>query len=49
MSDERVKLIVEKWVKEAEKVVEPKQKDLMAVAKLYIAMKDLLRRRTPTQ
>lgn len=42
MDDERVKLIVEKWVKEAEKVVEPKEKDLMAVAKLYLVMKDLL-------
>ena len=42
MDDERVKLIVGKWVKEAEKVIEPEEKDLMAVAKLYLVMKDLL-------
>ena len=43
LSGERAKPIVEKWVKEAEKVVEPEEKDVLAVAKLYLVMKDLLK------
>jgi len=40
---ERAKPLVEKWMKEAEKVVEPSEKDLLSVAKLYIVMRDLLK------
>jgi L-fucose isomerase-like protein len=43
MDDERVKPLVEKWMKEAEKIVEPEEKDLVSVAKLYLVMKDLLK------
>jgi len=43
VNEERVKPIVEKWMKEAEKIVEPEEKDIIAVAKLYIVMKDLLK------
>jgi len=43
MDEERVMLVVENWMKEAEKIVEPEEKDLVAVAKLYLVMKDLLR------
>jgi L-fucose isomerase-like protein len=43
IDEQRVKPIVEKWIKEAEKVVEPKENDLISVAKLYLVMKDLLK------
>jgi hypothetical protein len=43
MDEERVKPLVEKWMKEAEKIVEPEEKDLVSVAKLYLVMKDLLK------
>jgi len=43
MDENRVKPIVEKWTREAEKIVEPEEKDLIAVAKLYLVMKDLLK------
>ena len=43
MDEERVKPLVENWVKEAEKIFEPEEKDLIAVAKLYLVMKDLLK------
>jgi len=43
VSEKRVKPLVEKWMKEAEKVVEPNEKDMVSVAKLYITMKDLLK------
>jgi L-fucose isomerase-like protein len=43
MDENRVKPIVEKWTQEAEKIVEPEEKDLKAVAKLYLVMKDLLK------
>lgn len=43
MDENRVKPIVEKWIREAEKIVEPEEKDLKAVAKLYLVMKDLLK------
>jgi L-fucose isomerase-like protein len=43
MDEERVKSLVENWVKEAEKIVEPEEKDLIVVAKLYLVMKDLLK------
>jgi hypothetical protein len=42
MDENRVKPIVEKWTREAEKIVEPEENDLKAVAKLYLVMKDLL-------
>jgi L-fucose isomerase-like protein len=43
MDKERVKPLVEKWMKDAEKIVEPEEKDLVSVAKLYLVMKDLLK------
>ena len=43
IDENRVKPIVEKWTREAEKVVEPEEKDLIAVAKLYLVMEDLLK------
>jgi L-fucose isomerase-like protein len=45
MDAERVKPLVKKWMEEAEKVVEPEEKDLISVAKLYLVMKDLLEER----
>jgi len=42
VDEEYVKPIVEKWMKEAERVVEPEEKDVIAVAKLYTVMKELL-------
>ena len=42
IEEERVKTVVEKWMKKAEKIVEPKEDDLKVVAKLYLVMKDLL-------
>jgi len=43
MDEKRVKIVTEKWMTEAEKIVEPEEKDLIAVAKLYLVMKDLLK------
>jgi len=43
VDEERFRPIAKKWVKEAEKVAEPEEKDIIAVAKLYIVMKDLLK------
>lgn len=43
MDEEHVKPLVNKWMKEAEKIVEPKEKDLISVAKLYLVMKNLLK------
>ncbi|MEM3700602.1 MAG: hypothetical protein QXL57_07030 [Candidatus Bathyarchaeia archaeon] len=43
MDEERVKPLVEKWVREAERVVEPEEKDLISVAKLYLVMEGLLK------
>jgi L-fucose isomerase-like protein len=42
VSAERTRPVVENWMKEAERIVEPEEKDLVAVAKLYLVMKDLL-------
>jgi len=42
VSAERIRPLVENWMKEAERIVEPEEKDLVAVAKLYLVMKDLL-------
>jgi L-fucose isomerase-like protein len=42
ISAERIRPLVENWMKEAERIVEPEEKDLVAVAKLYLVMKDLL-------
>jgi L-fucose isomerase-like protein len=38
----RIGPLVENWMKKAERIVEPKEKDVVAVAKLYLVMKDLL-------
>jgi len=43
VNEARVKPLVKKWMKEAEKIVEPKEKDAIAVARLYLVMKDLLK------
>ena len=43
VSEKRVKPLMEKWMKEAEKVVEPNEKGMVSVAKLYVVMKDLLK------
>jgi len=43
IAEKRAVSIVEKWMKEAEEVVEPEKKDLLSVARLYIVMKDLLK------
>jgi L-fucose isomerase-like protein len=43
ISPERFRPLVENWTKEAERIVEPEEKDLVAVAKLYLVMKDLLK------
>ena len=45
INEECVKPIVEKWMKEAERIVEPEEKDLNCVARLYLVMKDLLKER----
>jgi hypothetical protein len=42
IAEKRAVSIAEKWMKEAEKVVEPEKKDLLSVARLYLVMKDLL-------
>ena len=41
--EEHAKSLAKKWMKEAEKIVEPEESDIVSVAKLYIAMKDLLK------
>ncbi|MEM3577247.1 MAG: hypothetical protein QXX51_02165 [Candidatus Bathyarchaeia archaeon] len=38
--------LVEKWMSEADKIVEPSRTDVKAVAKLYILMKNLLNEKT---
>lgn len=40
---QRAKIVAEKWVKDAEKVIEPKEDDFIAVARLYLTMKDFLK------
>ncbi len=42
VSSERIQPLVENWTKEAERIVEPDEKDVVAVARLYLVMKDLL-------
>jgi L-fucose isomerase-like protein len=42
VSAEHFRPLVEKWMKGAERIVEPKEEDVVAVAKLYLMMKDLL-------
>jgi hypothetical protein len=45
IEEERAKRVVEQWMKDAKKIVEPKKEDLLVVAKLYLVMKDLLHER----
>jgi len=45
LDEKRVKPVAEKWMKEAERIVEPEEKDVIAVAKLYLVMKDSLNER----
>ncbi len=40
---ENAKTLVKNWMKNAEKIVEPEEKDLIVVAKLYLVMKNLLK------
>lgn len=42
VSAERFRPLVENWMKEAERIVEPKEEDVAAVARLYLVMKGLL-------
>jgi L-fucose isomerase-like protein len=42
IDDSLVKPLTEKWINEAEKIVEPKRNDVDAVARLYVLMKNLL-------
>jgi L-fucose isomerase-like protein len=42
IDDTLVKALAEKWISEAEKIVEPTRNDVDAVARLYILMKSLL-------
>jgi len=44
-SEKRAKIIAEKWIKEAKRIIEPKENDVIAVAKLYLVIKDLLKER----
>ena len=43
IEEKRATSVAEKWMREAEGVVEPEEKDLIAVARLYLVMKDLLK------
>jgi len=45
IKEERSKIVVEKWIKEAEKIIEPQKNDVEVVARLYLVMKDLLSER----
>jgi L-arabinose isomerase len=42
IKEERVKGVVEEWIKNAKKIIEPTEKDVAAVARLYLVIKDLL-------
>ena len=46
MEEKRATPTVKKWMKEAEKVVEPQEEDLIAVARLYLVMKNLLKKKS---
>jgi len=43
VDEERAKTIVQKWISEADMVIEPKEKDVTSVAKLFLVMRDLLK------
>jgi L-fucose isomerase-like protein len=43
VSAERFRPLVENWMKGAERIVEPEEKDVVAVARLYLVMKELLK------
>jgi len=43
IDEKDAKRLAEEWTKGAEKIVEPEESDLMAVAKLYLVMKDILK------
>ncbi|MBS7618450.1 hypothetical protein KEJ25_07615 [Candidatus Bathyarchaeota archaeon] len=42
VGEERVKEVVEKWMEQAEKIIEPSRSDVEKVARLYLVIKDLL-------
>lgn len=43
MDEKNAKIVAEEWVKGAEKMVEPEENDLIAVARLHLVMKDILK------
>jgi len=45
INGKRAKIITKKWMKEAERIIEPKENDVITVAKLYLLIKDLLKER----
>jgi len=45
VEEQKAKTVAEKWSMGAEKVIEPKEDDLIAVARLYLLMKNLLEER----
>lgn len=45
IKEERSKIVVKKWMKEAEKIIEPQRNDVEIVARLYLMMKDFLSKR----
>ncbi len=42
IKEEKAKVVAEEWMKNADKIIEPKEDDVRAVAKLYLVIKDLL-------
>ncbi|MGB9717409.1 MAG: hypothetical protein ACPL4E_03065 [Thermoproteota archaeon] len=42
VGEERVREVVEKWMGQAEKIIEPSRSDVEKAARLYLVMKDLL-------
>jgi hypothetical protein len=45
VKEEKLKATAEEWIKNAKEIIEPEKDDVIAVARLYVAMKDLLEER----
>ena len=45
VEERRAEKVAEEWMEDAEKIIEPRENDVRAVARLYLAMKDLLQER----
>ena len=43
IGEKNAKIVAEEWLRRAEKIMEPKENDLVAVARLYLVMKDILK------